>query len=56
MQDDQAAACAIRLIAGQVGALSANSTYFGTGDIAVMINPATARILVRHLANAANRR
>lgn len=42
---DMAADCAIRLMAGQVGALSANSTYFGTGDIAIMINPATARVL-----------
>jgi len=42
---DQAADCAIRLIASQVGALGSNSTYFGTGDIAIMINPMVARML-----------
>lgn len=42
---DHAPDCAIRLIASAVGALSANSTYFGTGDIAIMINPTTAKLL-----------
>lgn len=42
---DEAAMCAIRCIASAVGSLSANSTYFGTGDIGIMINPSTAKIL-----------
>jgi hypothetical protein len=42
---DQAARCAIRLIGNAVGALTANSTYFVTGDVAVIINPLTARTL-----------
>lgn len=42
---DQAAPCAIRTIGSAVGSLGSNSTYFNTGDIAVIINPMTARIL-----------
>jgi hypothetical protein len=42
---DQAAPCAIRIIGNAVGALTANSTFFNTGDIAVIINPLTARML-----------
>jgi hypothetical protein len=48
MPDDSvhmAAPAAIRTIAHAVGSLGSNSTYLGTGDIAVIINPRTAQIL-----------
>jgi hypothetical protein len=42
---DMAAIAAVRTIASAVGSLGSNSTYIAKGDIAVIINPQTARIL-----------
>jgi hypothetical protein len=42
---DIAIPAAIRLISGAVFSLGSNSTYVGKGDIAVIINPSTAKML-----------
>jgi len=42
---DIAVPAAIRLISNAVNALGSNSTYVGKGDLAVIINPSTAKML-----------